>query len=164
MKKETDMRIEQQIAGISHSVGKEMACSSHTLTSCLGKLRSSLETGRSNLEYGKKYVCSVAEVLLYFSSSSFCVPSVLQWSPFDDLEMARNGFGDVLELYCSINMGGKACDVGIAIQCINVCRPIDLCSFSKVSNHPLEFLDGIFVQKFIEHSKPIRFDSQRTSL
>lgn len=73
MKKETYMRIKSQIASCSHSVDKEMAGFSHTLTCCLSKLRSSLEAGKRQLRVWLQYACSVVEVLLY---SSFGGPLV----------------------------------------------------------------------------------------
>ena len=85
------MRIEPQIAGISHSVGKEMAASSHTPCCYLNKPRSSLEAGKKQPRIWLQYVCGVAEVLL---SSSFGVPVVLLLSLYGDSEMARNGFKD----------------------------------------------------------------------
>lgn len=63
--------------GISHSVDKEMAGFSHTLTCCLSKLRSSLEAGKRQLRVWLQYACSVVEALLY---SSFGAPLVFFWS------------------------------------------------------------------------------------
>lgn len=67
---------------------KEMTGSSHTITSCLSKLRSCLKAGKKQLRVWLQYVCDVAKVLLY---SSFSGPLVLLWSPHGDSEMARNG-------------------------------------------------------------------------
>ena len=82
MKKETDMRIEQQIAGISHSVDKEMAGFSHTLTCCLSKLRSSLEAGKRQLRVWLQYACSLAEEFLCLSFSGSLV---LLWSLYGNI-------------------------------------------------------------------------------
>ena len=73
--------LELYFVGIRHSVGKEMAGSRHTLTSCLSKFRSSLEAGKKQLRIWLQYVCDVAKVLLYSSLSG---PLVFLWSPNDD--------------------------------------------------------------------------------
>ncbi len=67
------MRIEPQIADISHSVGKVMAGSIHTLTSYLSKHRSSLEAGKKQPRVWLQYACCMTEVVLY--------PSFGVWIP-----------------------------------------------------------------------------------
>jgi len=47
----------------SIGVGKEMAGCSHTLASCLSKLRSRQEAGKKQLRVWLQYGCSVTEVL-----------------------------------------------------------------------------------------------------
>ena len=59
--------LNSHLKGISHSVGREMAGSSHTLTCCLSKPRSNLEAGRKQLRVWLQYVCSVLEESLYSS-------------------------------------------------------------------------------------------------
>lgn len=73
--------------GISHSVDKEMAGFSHTLTCCLSKLRSSLEAGKRQLRVWLQYACGVVEALLY---SSLGVPIVLLCSPLGNLVYPNN--------------------------------------------------------------------------
>lgn len=58
------------LVGISHTVSKEMAGFSHTLSCCLSKLRSSLGADKKRSRVLLEYTCSVAEVLFY---SSFAV-------------------------------------------------------------------------------------------
>ena len=84
------MKAVPYILGISQGVVKEIG-SRHTLACCLCKLRSSLEAGKKQLKVWLQYVCSVSEMLLY---PSFGAPLVFLRSPYDDSEMARNGFED----------------------------------------------------------------------
>ena len=65
----TKENLESYLAGISHSVCKEKAGSSHTLTCCLSKLRSSLEAGKKQPRVWLQYVCGVAEEFLCLSFS-----------------------------------------------------------------------------------------------
>ena len=71
--------------------GKEMAGYSHTLPCCVSQLRSSLEASKKQLRIWLQYVCGVTEMLLY---TCFGAPLVLHRTPYDDSEMARNGFED----------------------------------------------------------------------
>ena len=77
----TKERLKSYLVGISHTVSKEMAGSSHTPACCLSKLRSSLEAGKKQPRVWLQYSCGVVEGFLCFS---FGVPLVLLWSPFDD--------------------------------------------------------------------------------
>ena len=86
------MKAVPYILGISQGVVKEMAGSSHTPASCLSKPRSSQEAAKKQIRVWLQYFCSGAKVLLLYSS--FSVPLVILWSPYGDLEMARNGFED----------------------------------------------------------------------
>ena len=78
----TKERLKSYLVGISHTVSKEMAGSSHTLSCCLSKLRSSLGAGKKQPRVWLEYVCSVDEVLLY---SSFGAPLVLLWPLYGDI-------------------------------------------------------------------------------
>lgn len=59
--------LKSYLTGISHSVGKEMAGSSHTLTCCLSELRNSLGADKKRPRVLLEYTCSVTEVLFYSS-------------------------------------------------------------------------------------------------
>ncbi len=89
------------LAGINHIVGKEMAGSSHTLTCCVSKFRSSLGAGKKQPRVWLQYVSGVEEMLLY---PSFGVPLVLLVSTSDDSEMARNGFEDISKWCATSNI------------------------------------------------------------
>lgn len=65
---------DKHLAYFRQGVGKEMAGFIHTPTSCLSKLRSSLESGKKQPKVWLQYICSVTELLL---NSSFGRPLVL---------------------------------------------------------------------------------------
>ena len=95
------MKAVPYILGFCQGVGKEMAGSSHTPASCLSKLRSRLGAGKKQPRVWLQYVCSVSEMFLDEPSGraerlypSFGAPLVFLRSPYDDSEMARNGFED----------------------------------------------------------------------
>ena len=74
------MRVVAYISGLRQGDGKELADFSHTLPCYLSKLRCSLEAAKSK-----------ATVFLWGDKDS---PLPLLWSPYGDLEMARNEFED----------------------------------------------------------------------
>ena len=134
------MRIEPPIKNISHSVGKEMAGSIHTLSCCVSKLRSSIEAGKKQPRVWLQYVCDVSEVLFHPSfgvgfiltfltlgrANAFVlhslyrkVPLVLLWSPYGDLEMACNRFLNEPSGKAEREDGSKWCATG------NTCSSAD---------------------------------------
>lgn len=93
----------------SQGVGKAMADSSHTLTSSLSMLRSSLDAGKKQPRVWQQYVCGVTETLLY---PSFGAPLLLLCSPYGDSKMAWRCVGDPAEVYALGNIGGVANEAG----------------------------------------------------
>lgn len=84
----TKERLKSYLVGISHTVSKEMAGSSHTPACCLSNLRSSIKAGKKQPRVWLQYVCSVSEVLLY---SSFDAPLVLLWCSYGGLRLKMAG-------------------------------------------------------------------------
>ena len=117
MTKETDMRIEQQIAGISYTVDSDMAGNRHTLPCCLSKPRSSLEAGRKQPRVWLEHVCSQIEMLLY---SSFGVTIVFLWSPFYGSKEIRYIHGRCTELLwwheSGLTLVSRRCNVDLTMR------------------------------------------------
>lgn len=88
-------KLKSYLTGISHTIGKEMAGSSHTPACCLSKLRSSLEAGKKQFRVWLQYGGSVTGGLLY---PSFCAPFVFLRSSFDEWEEARFIYGKHTEV------------------------------------------------------------------
>lgn len=124
------------LTNISHSVGKEMAGSSHTLICCLSKLGSSLEAGTKQPEVWLQYVYSVAKMLLY---SSFDVPLALLWRSFGNTEDARYVHGGSwtsqeakpsgTEVYASGDVCGMTHSVGFVTSCTYIYGAMSLCLY-----------------------------------
>lgn len=94
---------------LNHEVAMEMAGSSHTLSRCLSKPRSSLEAGKKQPIVWLQYVCGVTEMLLY---TSFSTPIALPWSSYDDSEIGCNGFEDGSKWYATGNACGMVNKIG----------------------------------------------------
>lgn len=94
--------LKSYMADISHSVTSLMAGNSHTLTCCVSKPRSILEAGKKQLSVWLGYACNMAEVLLY---SSFGVPKVFLWFPFDGSKMILSRLKDDFGWQTPTNIG-----------------------------------------------------------
>lgn len=129
-----NMKAVPYILGISQVVVKEMAGSSHTLPCCVSKLRSSLEAGKKQLRVWLQYVCGVTEMLLY---PSFGAPLVFLRPPYDDSELARNGFEDGSKWYATGNVCSCANAVGFVGLQTYVQKSMKPCSILWTSNQSL---------------------------
>ncbi len=137
------------VAGLRHSVAKEMTSYSHTLACFWGKFRSGLEAGKKQFGVWLKYVCSVAEMLLY---SFFDAHSVFLWLPYCNsenlhiineesivflrydghfAEMSRRHHGKRAEVYASTNPCSSILRSGVMYLCSHVQMLMYLCPFLK---------------------------------